>query len=803
MDEGTGNEGWLSDEPFRWNGLGAGIADEGPMGDFFDTEEVRAKIENIHAISELLELEPESVVDIYDIVRDPVAREMFGDKGAMTERELAGRFINLEQGQREDRIGNWIRARDVAIRQEEESFQSPSDEPPTVKSIETADEQNLTRYQLPDGTEVRAAHPMLLNGAAGLAFQELSPDGMTLEQRQKRINDLKRQGVTRMPDLIDGTYMPGQIFLPEYGQLIDRQMEHERRVQAWKTGLVRPRELPGRINSELGRHVELIERVLQNGVFRAEAQSKGIALESPDYLSDRKARDAAELWLVSQPDSPQYLMDKLSRFRNGMVGQVLEGGAGGLGLALEGIGLKAAGGYFKDFAAGMVVLQENDVDPRQNADLSSQIAGGAGSVTGFMLPAGFIGTAGRVAGLSTRTVVVLETLTVAGTGAATNGWDCYTQALADGADEEEARIAGGWGAVAGTSEALPIAKWVHTVGGGRAVQNVITRMLTEGVENGAQSALQNLSNEEIAARIYGKHRAELEAIAGEAGVETITGTMMSFLVSAVGKGRAVFARRKEGEAPGNPEKVPEVTTAIGENTKTEPTSSVKESWRQKVIPESSFEKKEEEVADASRASMESPMGESKESFKTKAKREEMEVDSERGLESNPQDIAKTHEQTKREGESGNIEEPTAQVIGRDDSADLISRQKQLWTKARGVSWFEKTASDATVNPDSNKLVLGHFTSEGVSYSKVARHYNSTYFKIENWDVVTKDLSQEEIWRINETFLLQQIRYGKRIFLSHDPTKTRPGSFYEKEVSFLQKMGYHFNKKNQWTWEAIR
>ena len=75
--------------------------------------------------------------------------------------------------------------------------------------------------------------------------------------------------------------------------------------------------------------------------------------------------------------------------------------------------------------------------------------------------------------------------------------------------------------------------------------------------------------------------------------------------------------------------------------------------------------------------------------------------------------------------------------------------------------------------------------------------------MDDWNTVTKGLSQDEIWRINETFLTQQLKQGKPVLFSHDPLKARPGSFFEREVNFMQELGYGFKQKNQWTWEAVR
>lgn len=113
------------------------------------------------------------------------------------------------------------------------------------------------------------------------------------------------------------------------------------------------------------------------------------------------------------------------------------------------------------------------------------------------------------------------------------------------------------------------------------------------------------------------------------------------------------------------------------------------------------------------------------------------------------------------------------------------------------------AKAATRNPDSDKLVLGHFAKEGVSYQKVAAHYKATYFKVDDWASVTKGLSQDEIWRIKETFLTQQLKQGKQVLFLHNLVKARAGSFFEREVTYLRDLGYTFQQRNRWTWEAVR
>lgn len=62
---------------------------------------------------------------------------------------------------------------------------------------------------------------------------------------------------------------------------------------------------------------------------------------------------------------------------------------------------------------------------------------------------------------------------------------------------------------------------------------------------------------------------------------------------------------------------------------------------------------------------------------------------------------------------------------------------------------------------------------------------------------------EEIWGVNKKFLEQQVTQGKRILFFHDPSKVRKESFFEREVNLLRRLGYEFQQKGQWTWEAVR
>lgn len=119
---------------------------------------------------------------------------------------------------------------------------------------------------------------------------------------------------------------------------------------------------------------------------------------------------------------------------------------------------------------------------------------------------------------------------------------------------------------------------------------------------------------------------------------------------------------------------------------------------------------------------------------------------------------------------------------------------------RPQHFFDDLAKKSTRNPDSDTMVLGKFNEGGKSYTKVAAHHKATYFKMENWKQTTAGMSNDEIWKINESFLKQQIQQGKNIVLSHDPAKAT--GFYAREVEFMKSLGYQFKQEN-WVWKAVR
>jgi len=143
-------------------------------------------------------------------------------------------------------------------------------------------------------------------------------------------------------------------------------------------------------------------------------------------------------------------------------------------------------------------------------------------------------------------------------------------------------------------------------------------------------------------------------------------------------------------------------------------------------------------------------------------------------------------------------------------ADKVKNKSSAWylkiqiqiARATGKldELIQKYAIQATNNPNSSKIVLGKTNEGGVGYIQVAKDKNATYFNLDNWDHLAKNMTRDEMWEINKTFLIQQLAKGKEILFSHNPN-TATGAFL-REVEFLKKRGFSF-KKIDGTWKAVK
>ena len=90
-----------------------------------------------------------------------------------------------------------------------------------------------------------------------------------------------------------------------------------------------------------------------------------------------------------------------------------------------------------------------------------------------------------------------------------------------------------------------------------------------------------------------------------------------------------------------------------------------------------------------------------------------------------------------------------------------------------------------------------------SYNIIAKQEGAQYFELDNWNELSSNYVDNEIWKINEKFLDIQTSSGREIYLSHDPSNEKfKQGFYLKELNYLMENGYHFIKEGD-LWHAVR
>ncbi len=106
------------------------------------------------------------------------------------------------------------------------------------------------------------------------------------------------------------------------------------------------------------------------------------------------------------------------------------------------------------------------------------------------------------------------------------------------------------------------------------------------------------------------------------------------------------------------------------------------------------------------------------------------------------------------------------------------------------SWYNARALEFT-NPGSSEVVLGR----SGTYEQVAQSRGSTYFHTSDarWNEVQNmtGVGKKGMWRINKTFLNQQIAANHSFVLTNNPA-TNGGYYFAKEVSYLASRGVGFS-----------
>ena len=117
-------------------------------------------------------------------------------------------------------------------------------------------------------------------------------------------------------------------------------------------------------------------------------------------------------------------------------------------------------------------------------------------------------------------------------------------------------------------------------------------------------------------------------------------------------------------------------------------------------------------------------------------------------------------------------------------------------------------SKAKNNFDSDTVILG---STG-RYDVIAEYEGYTYFKMNDdiWTLLEKETggNYDEIWKVNQAFIDEQIAANKTILLSDNPHGGyyfSDGSkrFYQRELDYLRNKGYTFEVTDDGLWKAVR
>ena len=115
-----------------------------------------------------------------------------------------------------------------------------------------------------------------------------------------------------------------------------------------------------------------------------------------------------------------------------------------------------------------------------------------------------------------------------------------------------------------------------------------------------------------------------------------------------------------------------------------------------------------------------------------------------------------------------------------------------------VKWL---AYKATHNPKANTVTLGKYEkiNRELSYDTVAKKHKDTYFDMgeKGWNEASAMVNgnKDEMWRVNKQFLDTQIAKGKTFRFSHDP-KIEDGSYYNREIDYLNEHGYIIDEENK-------
>jgi len=165
------------------------------------------------------------------------------------------------------------------------------------------------------------------------------------------------------------------------------------------------------------------------------------------------------------------------------------------------------------------------------------------------------------------------------------------------------------------------------------------------------------------------------------------------------------------------------------------------------------------------------------------------------------------------------------IIGQTDAEVISSATRGVPTTSRitAIATYDSTGALAnpsvtniarvsTINPDTSYVILGKWNAaDPTSYEQVGERAAGTYFdmgdsfgplKAQLMTTMTEDEAKNEIWRINQAFLDDQIAQGKTFYFTKNPVLLDKKSFSFKEYNYLIQEKYSFQEVGDGVWKAV-
>jgi hypothetical protein len=373
----------------------------------------------------------------------------------------------------------------------------------------------------------------------GMAPPELSPDGLSIDERLQRIHR-KNPRTPQFSPADEGQYLPPQFQDTESADSLQRLHRlHQENIAQWRLSLITPDNITQRAIQQVNAEDRPIDSVIGNHNFRAWASEyyqvkvppPGESIDGKSPVTDPNIRRLAEEWLLSQPGSGDIIVDHLFRSAKGAVANTGGSVAGSIGVALTAAGMENAGQYFIDVADGTQIVARDLTDPRQDHLITANIAETAGGMAAFVIPGTLVARAGRLAGLGETSIALAATATTATVAATENSFRQYQLAIESGASQDDATLVAGLAALVGATGAIPAAQWALRLERSGPALQILYRMAVETTEATIQGSGQELANNLIAQQIYDKNRAALEGVAGAATLNASAASILSLLTS--------------------------------------------------------------------------------------------------------------------------------------------------------------------------------------------------------------------------------------------------------------------------------